>query len=179
MYLILDDTISHKKLCDELRSSDCSSASASTFAKPSCLVVAKDPDQSIQSIKCIAENLGWRAITANGDGEDVLRLLKLRNWDAVFLSNEGADSVQRFRQWESRTRSHIQKHVYMLSDSSQTSLPQGFDGIISRSIKPSQVRQIFEDVFKLSNTTATTIEFPNHSAVKRGSHSSSMSSLNE
>lgn len=169
---------SHKKLCDELRSSDCSSASTSTFAKPSCLVVAKDSDQSIQSIKCIAENLGWRAITANGDGEDVLRLLKLRNWDAVFLSNEGADCVQRFRKWESRTRSNIQKHVYMLSDSSQTSLPQGFDGIISRS-EPSQVRQIFEDVFKLSNTTATTIEFPNHQ-VKRGSgvSTSSVSSLN-
>ena len=111
-----------------MRSSDCSSASTSTFAKPSCLVVAKDSDQSIQSIKRIAENLGWRVITANGDGEDVLRLLKLRNWDAVFLSIKGADCIQRFRQWESRTRSHIQKHVYMLSDSSSASLPQGFDG---------------------------------------------------
>jgi hypothetical protein len=34
-----------------------------------------------------AERLGWHAVHVH-DGEDALRLLKMRNWDAVFIENE-------------------------------------------------------------------------------------------
>ena len=59
--------------------SSVSSAAMSTFAKHSCLIVTKETDPSLQSLQRIVEKNGWRAVVVkHGDGEDALRLLKLR-----------------------------------------------------------------------------------------------------
>ena len=156
--LLLD--IKHKKSCDaveaasklaEARSdeggstSKCSSASSShiisTFAKHSCLIVTKGTEPALKSIKCIVEKNGWRAVVdSNGDGEDALRLLKLRNWDAVFIDNDlsvlsGTNCLVRFRDWEKHSRSSSvqQKNVFIISDTfSAVTLPSGFDGVLMK-----------------------------------------------
>lgn len=95
---------------DEERSkssrSSVSSSFANTFTKHVCLIVAKETEPALQYIKRIAEKNGWRVVVeAHGDGEDALRLLKLRKWDAVFIDNDlaklsGTNCLVRFREWE-------------------------------------------------------------------------------
>lgn len=116
----------HRKSCDNIqalteefsegsvgskssRSSKSSSNANSTFSKHSCLIVSKATDPSTPAIKRIADKVGWRVVISHGDGEDAIRLLKMRNWDAVFIDNElsilsGAICCVRFREWEKRSR---------------------------------------------------------------------------
>lgn len=69
------------------------SSAASTFSKQSCLIVTKkETDSSSPSsqhyraghfLQRLAEKNGWRTVVKHGGGEDALRLLKLRKWDAA------------------------------------------------------------------------------------------------
>ena len=79
------------------------------IAEPASNIVMKDA----------VERLGWHAVHVH-DGEDALRLMKMRNWDAVFVENEisrlpGTGCVARFRDWEGENRIARQNNVFLLS----------------------------------------------------------------
>ena len=110
---------------------------------PVCLIA--EPASNIV-MKDAVERLGWRAVHVH-DGEDALRLMKMRNWDAVFVENEisrlnGTGCVARFREWESENRVARQNNVFLLSshflpssvESVSAVYPSGFDGALGKPI---------------------------------------------
>jgi CheY-like chemotaxis protein len=87
---------------------------------PICLV-GEDTSSVIKSMAMIMESKLWNPVFVK-DGEDALRLLKMRRWDAVFLDDEmpllnGIRVVERFRQWENEHRVARQKNVFLISES--------------------------------------------------------------
>jgi CheY-like chemotaxis protein len=101
-----------------------------------------------------AEWKGWKAVIVN-DGEAALRLLQMRNWDAVLLDDElpgltSSRCVARFREWEKKNRVNRQKNVILMSSSfipshletsSFIQLPSGFDGALG---KPLSVKVVLD-----------------------------------
>ena len=99
--------------------------------------------------KCI-EKHGWRACVVT-NGEDALRLLKLRNWDAVFMDDQlpcltGIECIQRFRRWEAQNRVARQLNIILASANYylHRSIPDGFDGSIGKPFKKSDVCSILD-----------------------------------
>lgn len=153
----------------ESKSSGSSLSSATTtFAKHSCLIVAKETDPALQLLQRIVEKNGWRAVVVkHGDGEDALRLLKLRKWDTVFIDNDlpvfsGTNCLVRFRDWEKRSRSRAvqQKNIFIMSDTfSPAALPSGFDGVLIKPVDLAQVLQILESAsFKFNRSSTINVE---------------------
>lgn len=70
------------------KSSISSSMSSSTTHanRQTCLIVTKDKDPSLYVLQGIVEKNGWRAVVKHGNGDDALRLLKLKSWDAGKIS---------------------------------------------------------------------------------------------
>ena len=125
--------------------------------QPVCLIARDSSHVATKDMKEIAEGRGWQVAIVD-DGEDALRLLKMRNWDAVFLDEEiarlsGARCVSRFREWEKDNRIARQDNlIYMSSQliptpSSTTPTwlgtnqtlrsqnhPRGFDGAIGKPV---------------------------------------------
>eukprot|EP00532_Pseudo-nitzschia_australis_P006005 CAMPEP_0168169280 /NCGR_PEP_ID=MMETSP0139_2-20121125/3555_1 /TAXON_ID=44445 /ORGANISM="Pseudo-nitzschia australis, Strain 10249 10 AB" /LENGTH=909 /DNA_ID=CAMNT_0008086691 /DNA_START=15 /DNA_END=2745 /DNA_ORIENTATION=- len=118
-----------------------------------CLIV-----EEVKAISDIAEKvsekIGWKSVVVH-NGEAALRLLQMRNWDAVLLDEElpGVTSckvIESFRAWESKNRVNRQKNVFQVNssfipsglesssgvDSSLSSslvqLPSGFDGALGK-----------------------------------------------
>jgi CheY-like chemotaxis protein len=111
--------------------------------RPICLI--GEPENENFMNDCVTQ-YGWRAVHVH-DGEDALRLLKMRNWDAVFVANDisrlnGIGCVARFRDWESENRVTRQNNVILLSSDfvpppDQTivaTYPLGFDGALGRPV---------------------------------------------
>jgi len=118
---------------------------------PICLI-AEPPSNTV--MKEAVENLGWCAVQVY-DGEDALRLLKIRNWDAVFVENEiarlsGTGCLARFRQWEKENRVARQNNVYLLStdfvpspaESVLAVYPDGFDGALGKPILMKDLKSV-------------------------------------
>lgn len=127
---------------------------------PSCLI-AEPPSNSV--MKEAVENLGWCAVHVC-DGEDALRLLKMRNWDAVFIENEigslsGTGCIARFRQWEEENRVARQNNIFLLStdfvpsptESVLAVYPDGFNGALGKPI-------LMKDLKKMLQCAANNIE---------------------
>eukprot|EP00536_Pseudo-nitzschia_multiseries_P001676 jgi/Psemu1/250846/estExt_Genewise1Plus.C_210160 len=118
-----------------------------------CLVVEEGNIISEIAEK-VAEKIGWKSVVVHS-GEAALRLLQMRNWDAVLLDEElpGVTSgkvIENFRVWESKNRVNRQKNVVQVNssfipsglesstglDSSLSSslvqLPSGFDGALGK-----------------------------------------------
>lgn len=117
-----------------------------------CLVASESdtPDSSL--VEAVALTKGWKVVKVR-DGDDVLRLLKVRNWDAVLL-DEGmhqltpAQCVGRFREWEERNRVTQQLNIGLWSSScvlptmgckSMIQLPYGFDFSLSKPTRADDV----------------------------------------
>jgi CheY-like chemotaxis protein/GAF domain-containing protein len=121
-----------------------------------CLVAAEGELISKLSEKA-AEDKGWKAIVVR-DGEAALRLLQMRNWDAVLLDDElpgitSSRCMKHFREWEKKNRVNRQKNVVQMSSSfipshlepsSSVQLPSGFDGAIGKPLSL-QALQTFLD----------------------------------
>jgi CheY-like chemotaxis protein/GAF domain-containing protein len=114
---------------------------------PVCLI-AEDSSAAVSAnMKTEIERAGWQAVFVN-DGEDALRLLKMRNWDAVMLDEEmsrlnGARCLARFREWEKDNRVARQNHLYLMSTScvpspggatTTAAFPAGFDGALGKPV---------------------------------------------
>lgn len=126
----------------------------------SYLLDLKDTEPALHLCKRIAETNGWRTVVeTHGDGEDALRLLKLRDWDAAFIDNDlstfsGTTCLVRFRDWEKLVRANQQKDIYIMSDTYSTvALPTGFDGVLMKPLDPTQLLHILGTAsFKLKHT---------------------------
>lgn len=124
------------------------------------LLGLKDTEPALHLCKRIAEKNGRRTVVdSHGDGEDALRLLKLRNWDAAFIDNDlstfsGTNCLVRFRDWEKLVRANQQKNIYIMSDTYSTvALPTGFDGVLMKPLDPTQLLHILGTAsFKLKHT---------------------------
>ena len=89
-----------------------------------------------------------------------LRLLKMRNWDAVFLDEElprldGIRVIERFRAWEKDHRVTRQRNVFLISQSLvpnpsngsvSATYPEGFDGALGKPILPPNLVQLLASV---------------------------------
>ena len=129
---------------------------------PVCLVGEGTPSVS-KSMVQIVEARHWNPVVVS-DGEDALRLLKMRNWHAVFLDEEmprldGIRCIARFREWESENRVARQNNIFLVSESFvpnpsdgsvSATYPTGFDGALGKPILPA-------DLVKLLNVAAMRI----------------------
>jgi CheY-like chemotaxis protein len=109
-----------------------------------CLVATEDSSLSDLANK-ITELNSWKAVAVRG-GEAAIRLLQMRNWDAVLLDDalSGLTSsrcIAHFREWEQKNRVNRQKNVLQVSSSfiptqmevlSSMQLPAGFDGALGK-----------------------------------------------
>ena len=129
---------------------------------PVCLV-GEDALNVSKSMSSIMEGKHWNPVMVN-DGEDALRLLKMRNWDAVFLDEsmprlDGIRVIERFREWEKEHRVARQRNVFLISESFvpnpingsvSAAFPGGFDGALGKPILPA-------DLVKLLDKAALTV----------------------
>jgi CheY-like chemotaxis protein len=133
--------------------------SLSTYShldNPSCPVclVATGSTKVGKTLMRAVESLGWRGSLVQ-NGEDALRLLKMRNWDAVFLDDEmpilaGIRCISCFREWEKNYRVARQNKVYLISGNllpgAKTMFPAGFDGVIGKPVKLIELKNALESL---------------------------------
>jgi len=125
----------------------CSIVSSTDMAtRPVCLIAEDSIIISKALIRHI-ETRGWRACAVTS-GEDALRLMKIRKWDAVILDDElplltGTRCIIQFRKWEAENRITRQTNVIFASanyNPDQTILPDGFDSGLG---KPFNLEQLY------------------------------------
>lgn len=135
-----------------------------------CLIAQDSSRSTSKTMKEAVEQRGWQTVVVN-DGEDALRLLKMRNWDAVFLDTEmprltGSRCVSRFREWEKENRIARQSNIIFMSSEyipSPTGLttsavyPSGFDGALGKPV-------LVKDLIAVLKTAESTITDSSHSA---------------
>lgn len=112
-----------------------------------CLIVEEGMIIS-ELAKKVAEENGWKSTVVH-NAEAALRLLQMRNWDAVLLDEElaGVASckvLETFRAWEKKNRVKRQNNVFQVNSSfiplglessmssSSVQLPSGFDGALGK-----------------------------------------------
>jgi DNA-binding response OmpR family regulator len=122
-------------------SSQPSSSIGSEPPVPVCLVASSDFKDSMAKV---FESNGWTCAIARDCGS-AMKLLKMRNWDAVLLDEgllptSASNCAREFRQWEAENRVNRQNNMFMLCSMCETSsdgsvvvqAPWGFDGALSR-----------------------------------------------
>ncbi|KAL7470210.1 hypothetical protein ACHAXS_011341 [Conticribra weissflogii] len=150
-------------LLDEEKSSCSSSMSLSEKGlRQSCLIAKNNSDPALQSLQRLVEICGWRVVVVN-NGDDALRMLKLRNFGMVLIdaalpvsadsgsAHSGCSVVARFREWEQRSRVVRQKNILLLSDTyraKSNSIPLGCDGVVEKPPDPSKISSILENASK-------------------------------
>ena len=111
-----------------------------------CLIV-EEGDAIASIAETVAEENGWKSVVVH-NGESALRLLQMRNWDAVLIDDglKGLTScmvMEHFREWEKKNRVNRQKNAYQVNSSfiptnlamsSTVQLPSGFDGAIGKPV---------------------------------------------
>lgn len=116
-----------------------------------CLIV-EDSRSIRKAMTRIVQRRGWQACIAQ-DGKEGLRMLKIRNWDVVFMDDQlpllsGSACVQIFREWENENRASRQGDLYMVSANCNpnvsSDVPPGFDGLIGKPFKPSSLLSILD-----------------------------------
>ena len=132
--------------------------------QPICLI-AEDSKSVSKVLKRAIEGQGWRTISVE-DGEEALRLLKTRNWDAVFMDDEmpmlnGTQCIDRFRVWEKQNRVASQKNVIFMSgnyippppgaETSCAAFPKGFNGAIPKPV-------VLKDLYSFLKSASRSVE---------------------
>ncbi len=145
--LTSDDERSKSSLSSSHGLSSHGISSASDFV----LIVEHCSERSL--LRQIVDKSGWQVVAVKS-GNDALRLLKMRNWGAVFIDNDlplfsGSSCIVRFREWEKRSRVVRQKHIYLLADTFDPhSLQSGVDGTLGKPVDPVHLSQILEAAAK-------------------------------
>ncbi|KAL3943069.1 MAG: hypothetical protein SGBAC_002846 [Bacillariaceae sp.] len=116
-----------------------------------CLIAMSRNTKEINVLQHVAEERGWRSVVVD-NGEEALKLMKLRTWDAILLDEDlpllpSGQCVARFREWEATNRIMKQRSVALVSASctsmahdinSMMQLPFGVDFALG---KPIHVRE--------------------------------------
>jgi len=129
------------------------------------LYASSDTESSQQHLTClIAEGVseiiktmtrcmirkGWR-IRVVKNGVEALQIMKLRNWDAVFIDNNlpllcGKTCISLFKTWEAENRIALQRNIYMISsefnNDDNVEIPSGFDGVIKTPLSQDQIDSV-------------------------------------
>jgi CheY-like chemotaxis protein/signal transduction histidine kinase len=115
---------------------------------PVCLIATDTPSIKSSDVLTKLESNGWKVIVIH-DGNDALRLLQMRNWDAVLIDDDlpviaGTPCVTKFREWEQNNRVNIQKNVCLVCDgdipspddkASVIQPPAGIDGVLRNPVQ--------------------------------------------
>jgi CheY-like chemotaxis protein/signal transduction histidine kinase len=148
--------------------SDCivdpNDVSSSNSAIHFCLIAAEEETSDTLSAEKAAENKGWKTVVVHS-GEDALRLLKMRNWDAVLLDENlpmlgSSQCIARFREWEEKNRVTRQRNVLLASPSrvsfacgskSMVQLPFGFNRSLGKPVRVKELEDIFGQAERSEN----------------------------
>lgn len=115
---------------------------------PVCLIATDTPTVKSSDVLHQLESNGWKVIVIH-DGNDALRLLQMRNWDAILIDDDlpviaGTPCVTKFREWEQNNRVNKQKNVCLVCDgdipspddkASVIQPPAGIDGILRNPVQ--------------------------------------------
>lgn len=133
---------------------------AGSSSSPMCLI-AEDSNSVRKALSKCVQLSGWRSAIVE-DGEDALRMLKIRSYDAVFIDGHmpkmtGTDCISKFREWEAQNRVARQRNVYMISGSyipkQHSILPPGFDGALGKPVKTKELAELLEKITKSRHQT--------------------------
>lgn len=116
---------------------------SSNPSHPVCLIAMDTPTLGSNNFLKKLESTGWKVVVVH-DGKDTLRLLKMRNWDAVLLADDipllpATKCISEFREWEEKNRVNEQRNVLLVCDgdipspfdnSSVVQPPSGFNGVL-------------------------------------------------
>lgn len=145
------------KFCDrhdEEEDSLSNSNSSSNEKRTPVCIIADDSISTCKLMKTAIERHGWRASIAN-NGEEALKLLKMRNWDAVFVDDEmpilaGMSCITQFREWEAKNRVVRQDGITLISGNYQAKdhsmLPKGLDGAMSKPIDWKKLMEMLDSI---------------------------------
>ena len=170
------DTVTNQEIGQSTGSAEnaAESRASSSSSVHCCLIAAQDTTSDISAIEKAAEKKAWKTVVVH-DGEEALRLLKMRNWDAVLMDEvlpvlSSGQCVSRFREWEEKNRVTRQKNIVLVSTSfvsnscgseSMIQLPFGFDGALGKPVRASQLNNI------LSQAERTAMDFGVRDLVSR------------
>eukprot|EP00980_Cylindrotheca_fusiformis_P028557 scaffold22610_cov115-Cylindrotheca_fusiformis.AAC.10 len=116
-----------------------------------CLIAVETRTSEVKAVEHTALGKGWKTVIVY-NGEEALKFMKLRNWDAILLDENlpvltSTQCVSRFRDWEERNRVNRQRNIALLSAScvsssisrkSMVQLPFGFDCALGKPIRSSE-----------------------------------------
>ena len=131
----------------------------------SCLV-ADDSYYVAELVKNL-QDIGWRSVVVS-TGEEALRSLQSRNWDAVIVGDKlseqhenmsmtGMECIAAFRHWETTHRVAKQQNVILMSrqyappppgalvTTTRSMYPRNFDGAVSKPIPPRDFDRLFRN----------------------------------
>jgi CheY-like chemotaxis protein len=135
---------------------DQNDVSSSNSAIHFCLIAAEEETSDTLVAEKAAEKKGWKTVVVH-NGEDALRLLKMRNWDAVLFDENlpmlgSSQCIVRFREWEENNRVTRQRNVVLVSPScvsfacgskSMVQLPFGFNRSLGKPVRVKDLEDIF------------------------------------
>jgi len=118
------------------------------------LIACEKVSSDTMMIEKLSGAKGWKTAIVH-NGEDALRLLKLRTWDLVIFDEElpilpPLKCVTSFREWEEKNRVTRQKNICLLSDACWMAsgsqgliqLPQGFDHSLGKPLRNSEFKSV-------------------------------------
>lgn len=133
-----------------------------------CLIVEEGAIIS-EIVQKVAEESGWKS-TVVRSGEAALRLLQMRNWDAVIIDEElsavtSCKVIETFRAWERKNRVKRQNNVFQVNSSfiplgleastasTSIQLPSGFDGALGKPLCFKVLKDFLSNSAKGSSTS--------------------------
>jgi len=146
------DAVPYCIFSNRLHVSESECSLASLIVNRSVCLIAEDSKSIYQAMARCLELKGW-GVSVVANGEDALRLLKMRNWNVVFMSCQlpllsSSACIAKFRKWETENRIARQDNIHMVSanlnPNVETMLPIGFDGVLNKPFKPLQLYEVLE-----------------------------------
>jgi CheY-like chemotaxis protein len=143
-----------------------------TNKEMACLIATDRPTRTSHQVLTNLEAQGWKVVIVN-DGANALRLLQMRNWDAVLIDSDlpdGTAFVQEFREWEHNNRVNRQKNTVYVSvaeipsptdETSIVQAPSGFDYVLHKPLVWTDLKYLLDRdssmgiVFKMVQTEIT------------------------
>ena len=124
------------EVTDEERSL-CTSSDAEVSQRHYTCLIAEGLSEVIMTIVRCVERKSWRFRVVR-NGNDALRWMKMRNWDAIFIDDNlpqlsGHTCVSVFRKWEAENRVARQRNVNMISavyNCQNRRVPDECDGVL-------------------------------------------------
>jgi len=154
-YFLFDEDTENNTANDSATSSLTSIATDRTNEpKLKCLIIEDSKSITKAISRCVVRR-GWRVYVGH-NGKEGLRMLMTRPWDLVFIDDHlpilsGSILVSRFRQWETENRANRQNDIFMVSNDCDGDIPPGFDGVIGKPFRPSQLFSILDAVENKKN----------------------------